>query len=165
MSSLAKSELTYTYKIHHAPSTVQFAFCRLWYFISYQLLEDRYNKALTFLQQEKQPPIVRPPAEPKKPQVQNAEDEELAKIMKETGLLEKDKSSDSKSTKSSKSNKSNKSNGSKDKNKEEFVVSKYQGFFKLWALSCHSHRCLAPWGEQTDNVSQIDRCCSVISNW
>ncbi|XP_022110433.1 uncharacterized protein KIAA2012 homolog isoform X2 [Acanthaster planci] len=78
-------------------------------------------------EQEKQPPIVRPPAEPTKPKELDTEDEELAKILKETGLMEKEKAPDAKSTKSSKSSKSNKSNkssGSKDKNKEEFVVKK-----------------------------------------
>ncbi|XP_038049029.1 uncharacterized protein KIAA2012 homolog isoform X12 [Patiria miniata] len=76
-------------------------------------------------EQEKEAPIVRPPAETAKPQEQSTEDDELAKLLKETGLMEKAADAkSSKSGKSSKSSKSNKSNGGKEKNKEEFVVKK-----------------------------------------
>ncbi|XP_033629335.1 titin homolog [Asterias rubens] len=79
-------------------------------------------------EQEKQAPVVRPAADSEKPQAQNTEDEELAKLLAETGLLEKDKvAAAAKSVKSGKSNKSNKSNnGSKEENKKEFVVKKPQ---------------------------------------
>ena len=60
--------------------------------------------------------------------------------------MEKEKPADAKSTKSSKSSKSNKSNkssGSKDKNKEEFVVSKFVARF-LEFLPCLGGNPLRP---------------------